>query len=122
MAEALLRARHGDRFEAFSAGTEASSVHPLAIEAMAELGIDLSQQQSKTLEAFDGDRFDYAVTVCDQAREACPFFAGAAQHLHWSLTDPSQAVGSHEERLAVFRAVRDEIARRLAETFGGVRA
>ena len=122
MAEALLRARHGDRFEAFSAGTEASRVHPLAIESMAELGIDVSHQQSTTLDTFGGERFDYAVTVCDQAREACPFFAGAAQQLHWSLPDPSQAEGSHEERLDAFRTVRDEIAVRLAETFGGVRA
>lgn len=122
MAEALLRARHGDRYEAFSAGTEATGLHPLAIEAMSDLGIDISPQRSKALDAFDGERFDHAVTVCDQAREACPFFAGAAQHLHWSLPDPSQAEGSHEERLAAFRAVRDEIARRLAETFGSVRA
>jgi len=119
MAEALLRARLGGRYEAYSAGTEATRVHPLAVAAMAELGVDIAQQQSKTLDAFSGEAFDLAVTVCDQARESCPFVPGARAQLHWSLPDPSQAAGSDDERLAVFRAVRDDIARRIDEAFGG---
>jgi arsenate reductase len=110
MAEGLLRARAGDRFEAFSAGNEATEVRPLAIRAMAELGIDISGQYSKTTTDLGGQRFDYAITVCDDAKEACPYYANAAQQIHWGFDDPSAATGSEDERLAVFRRVRDEIA------------
>ncbi len=115
MAEGLLRARGGDRFQAFSAGNEATEVRPLAIRAMAELGIDISGQRSKTTAELGGARFDYAVTVCDDAKEACPYYANAAQQVHWGFDDPSAATGSEEERLAVFRRVRDEIAASIDE-------
>lgn len=113
MAEGLLTAWGGDRFEAQSAGSEATEVRPLAIQAMAELGIDISRQRSKTTAAFAGEVFDYVVTVCDDAKEACPYFPGAVQRLNWSFDDPSAAVGSDVQRLAVFRRVRDEIADRM---------
>jgi arsenate reductase (thioredoxin) len=110
MAEGMLRAWAGARFEAFSAGTEASEVRPLAIRAMAELGIDISGHASKTVHSFAGQEFDYAITVCDDGRETCPYFPGTGQHLHWSFEDPSAAHGTEDERLAVFRRVRDQIA------------
>jgi arsenate reductase len=113
MAEGLLRQLAGDRFEAHSAGTEATLVRPLAIRAMNEIGVDISGQESKTLERYLGEPFDYVITVCDDANEACPFFPGAKNHLHWSLPDPSAAEGSEEERLAVFRSVRDQIRDRM---------
>ena len=113
MAEGLVTAWGGDRFEAQSAGSEASEVRPLAIQAMAELGIDISDHRSKTTDAFSGQVFDYVVTVCDDAKEACPYFPGAIQRLNWSFDDPSAAAGSEVERLAVFRRVRDQIAVRI---------
>lgn len=113
MAEGFLRARAGDRFEAFSAGNVATEVRPLAITAMAELGIDISGQRSKTTADLGGQRFDYAVTVCDDAKEACPYYANAEQQVHWAFDDPAAATGTDAERLAVFRRVRDEIAARI---------
>ena len=110
MAEGMLRAWAGDRFEAFSAGNVATQVRPLAIRAMAELGIDISAQRSKTVDEYAGQAFDYAITVCDDAKEACPYFPGARKHLNWRFDDPAAAIGSEDERLAVFRRVRDEIA------------
>src|SRR5215218_8024108 len=109
MAEALLRHLGGDRFEPHSAGTEATYVRPLAVRAMDEIGVDISGQESKTLERYLEEPFDYVITVCDDANEACPFFPGARNRLDWSLEDPSRAEGSEEERLAIFRRVRDEI-------------
>lgn len=113
MAEGLLRHLGGERFEAFSAGTEATHVRPLAIRAMAELGIDISGQQSKTLERYLGEPFDEVITVCDTAAEACPIFPGAARLRHWPLEDPSKASGSEAEQLAVYRRVRDELRLRI---------
>ena len=113
MAEGLLRNLAGNRFEVMSAGTEATHVRPLAIRAMDELGIDISGQESKTLERYLGDPFDYVITVCDDANEACPVFPGARRRLHWSFEDPAQATGSEEERLRVFRSLRDEIRERI---------
>jgi len=118
MAEGLLRALAGDRFEAMSAGTEATHVRPLAIRAMRELGVDISGQESKTLDRYLREPFDYVITVCDDANEACPFFPGAANRLHWSFEDPSRAEGSEEERLAVFRSVRDRIRQRIEDDLG----
>lgn len=118
MAEGMLRAWAGDRYHAFSAGAEATEVRPLAIRAMAELGIDISRHTSKTVRSFAGQEFDYAITVCDDGREACPYFAGAAHQVHWSFDDPSAAVGTDDERLATFRRVRDEIAERIREFAG----
>jgi arsenate reductase len=115
MAEGLLRHLAGDRFEATSAGTEATSVRPLAIRAMEEVGIDISAQESKTLDRYLKEPFDYVITVCDDANEACPFFPGAMSRLHWSLPDPSQARGSEEERLVAFRSVRNELRSRIEQ-------
>jgi len=109
MAEGLLRHLAGDRFEVYSAGTEATFVRPLLVRVMAELGIDISKQESKALDRYLGEPFDYVVTVCDDANEACPVFPNAGQRLHWRFEDPSQALGSEEERLEVFRSVRDKI-------------
>src|SRR5262245_5812681 len=109
MAEGFIRALASDRFEVESAGTEASRVHPLAVRAMDEVGIDLRGHASKTLDRFLDDRWDYVITVCDSANERCPLFRGAANRLHWSFDDPSAATGTEEERLAAFRRVRDAI-------------
>ena len=113
MAEGLLRQHGGEQFEVFSAGTEATAVRPLAIEAMAELGIDIAGQESKTLDRYVNEPFDDVITVCDTAAEACPIFPGAQRTRHWSFEDPSKATGSEEERLAVYRRVRDEIRARI---------
>jgi len=113
MAEGLLRHLADDRFEAYSAGTEATHVRPLAIRAMDEIGMDISGQESKTLARYLGEPFDYVITVCDEANEACPFFPGAKRRLHWSLPDPSTAEGTEEQRLTVFRSVRDGLRDRM---------
>jgi arsenate reductase len=113
MAEGLLRELGGDRFEAFSAGTEATRVRPLAVRAMAELGIDISGQASKTLDRYRNEPFDAVITVCDQANDACPVFPGAIQRLHWSFPDPSKSVGTDEQQLEFYRQVRDGIRRRI---------
>jgi len=113
MAEGLLRRLGADRFEAHSAGTEATAVRPLAIKTMAELGIDISKQTSKTLDRYITEPFDYVVTVCDDANESCPVFPNATHRLHWSLPDPSKATGSAEEQLAVYRRVRDDLQARI---------
>lgn len=113
MAEGLLRALGGGRFEVFSAGTEATHIRPLAIRAMAELGIDISGQQSKTLDRYLPEPFDKLITVCDQANETCPVFFGARERLHWSFPDPSKASGTEERQLQVYRQVRDAIRERI---------
>jgi arsenate reductase len=115
MAEGLLRSIAGDRFDVESAGTEATRVHPLAIRAMAELGIDLGGHTSKVVDRFLAEPWDYVITVCDSANEKCPIFPARTTRLHWSFPDPSQATGTEDERLAVFRDVRDRIAQRLRE-------
>lgn len=115
MAEGFLRAMAGDRFEAQSAGTEKTSVNPLAIRVMAERGIDLRGHASKVYDGLMQERWDYLVTVCDDANERCPFVPGSVKRLHWSFEDPSRARGTEEERLRVFRRVRDQIEQRLAE-------
>ena len=113
MAEGMLRAWGGDRFEAFSAGTEATSVRPEAIAAMSEIGIDISRQASKTLEPFLGESFTWLITVCDQARESCPALPGVAQQAHWSIDDPSAVQGTDEERIEAFRQARDVLRGRI---------
>lgn len=113
MAEGLLRALGGDQFETYSAGTEATLVRPLAVRAMAEIGIDISGQKSKTLDRYLGEPFEAVITVCDDANEACPVFFGARRRLHWSLPDPSRASGTEEEQLAVYRQVREDLRRRI---------
>ena len=109
MAEGLLRARGGSRYEAFSAGTEATKVRPEALQVMAELGIDISDQRSKRIDRYLGDAFDWVITVCDRARESCPVFPGATQRLHLDFDDPAAVDGADEVRLAAFRRIRDEI-------------
>ena len=113
MAEGLLRHMAADRLDVESAGTEATRVHPLAVRAMSEVGIDLGGHTSKTLDRFLAERWDYVITVCDSANERCPVFAGATHRLHWSFDDPSAATGSEDERLNVFRRIRDQISAQL---------
>ena len=109
MAEGLLRHLTGNRLEAYSAGIEATHVRSQALRVMGELGIDISGQESKTLDRYLGEPFDYVTTVCDDAKKACPFFPGAAQRLHWSLPDPAAAERTEDERLEVFWSVRDRL-------------
>jgi len=115
MAEGFIRALASDRLEVESAGTEATRVHPLAVRAMDEVGIDLRAHTSKTLDRFLDDKWDYVITVCDSANERCPPFPGATARLHWSFDDPSAATGAEEERLAAFRRVRDQIRAQLGQ-------
>lgn len=114
MAEGLLRALAGDRFEAGSAGTEKTAVNPLAIRAMAEKNIDISHHTSKRYEDVIPPPWDYLITVCDDANERCPHVPGSVKRLHWSFEDPSRATGDETKRLEVFRQVRDQIYDRLA--------
>lgn len=113
MAEGYLRHVAGDQFEPLSAGIEPKGLNPLAVEAMNEIGIDISHQKSKDVVSFLGQYVPYIVTVCDNARERCPIFPRTYKFLHWGFDDPAAAVGSHDEKLAVFRRVRDEIAHRI---------
>jgi arsenate reductase len=111
MAEGLLRAMAGDRFEVHSAGTEATVVRPEAIAAMAEIGIDIGGQASKTLERYLHADIGWLITVCDQAREACPVLPGIRHQLHWSIEDPAAVTG--DGRMEAFRAARDELRARI---------
>lgn len=113
MAEGFLDALGGGRFDVESAGTEATRVHPLAIRAMRDAGIDIAQHESKTVERFLADHFELVITVCDDAAEACPVFPNAVERRHWSFADPSKADGPEAERYAAFVAVRDAIRRRI---------
>lgn len=114
MAEGLLRHLGGNAYEVHSAGSHPNGyVSPLAIEAMREIGIDISEHRSKPVSEFAGRRFDTVITVCDSAAELCPVFPGSPRRIHWSIWDPGAATGSHEEKLAAFRRVRDDLASRL---------
>ena len=113
MGEGLFRAEGGGDFDVFSAGTKPTSVRPEAVAAMKEAGIDISGQRSKSVDELTGQSFDYVVTVCDNARDNCPVFPGAAARLHWSIEDPAGLTGSEEERLDAFRHARDEIRERV---------
>ena len=115
MAEGLLRDIAGDRFDAFSAGTRPVGLNPDATQAMQELGIDISGQRSKLVDEFAGQHFDFVITVCDSARQVCPVFPATTVRLHWDLEDPAAARGSDEERMGVFRTIRDKIATRVRE-------
>ncbi|HZR29447.1 MAG TPA: arsenate reductase ArsC [Terriglobales bacterium] len=117
MAEGFLRHFAGEDFEALSAGTNPGRLNPLAVQAMAELGIDISRQFSKNVTQFLGAPIQHVVTVCDNARETCPVFPGAARFLHWSFPDPAAAQGTQEEKLAVFREIRDQIETRIKQEF-----
>jgi arsenate reductase len=113
MADALLRRRAGDTFDVESAGLVARVVHPLTVRALGEVGIDWTAAESTPMSAVLDRSFDVVVTVCDEAREACPVFAGASRMVHWSFDDPAAAVGTDQQRLAAFRRVRDEIDARI---------
>lgn len=110
MAEGWLRHLAGSRFEVISAGMHSVGVNPRAIHVMAEIGIDLSLHRSKRVDEFLGRHLDYVITVCDRAKEACPTVPRRAKVVHWSFDDPAEAQGSDDDRIKVFRRVRDEIA------------
>lgn len=116
MAEGLVNALYGDRFEAVSGGTEATRVHPAAIKAMAEIGIDISGHFSKSIDVFDGRRFDHIVMVCDDKQADCPFFPGGKDYIHHAFDDPAACEGTDEEVLACFRKTRDDIKAWIEET------
>ena len=113
MAEGLLRQDGGDAFVVESAGLEPSFVRPEAIEAMREIGIDISGQHSKSLDKFIGQPFDYVITVCDNANQNCPIFSGAKRRIHWGVEDPASVGGTEETRLKAFRIARDDLRKRL---------
>ncbi len=117
MAEALLKYLYGDRYDVYSAGTSPTSVNEYAVRVMAEMGIDISKNRSKGVDEFREMEFDYVVTVCDDARESCPFFPGK-QQIHRSFHDPTLAKGGEMEILNAFRKVRDEIKSWIVEKFG----
>ena len=117
MAEGIINHFFRDKIAAFSAGTEASYVHPTAIEVMKEISIDISRHQSKNLTAFDGQSFDYVITLCGSANEACPLYIGATKKTHIGFDDPAKARGIKEEILKEFRRVRDEIKEKLTVFF-----
>lgn len=119
MAEGALRSIAEDRFEAASAGTTPTRINPTAVRVMAEVRIDISEQRSKSVVEMMGEQFDFVITVCDRAQEACPVFPGNATRLHWSFDDPAIAKGSEEARLLVFRRVRDEIVSRIEQFVAG---
>lgn len=120
MAEALLRHLAGDAVEVASAGTQPSIVHPLAVRAMAERGVDISAQRSKHLDEMTDRAFDWVITVCDNAAESCPVFPGATRRLHWSFPDPAAAEGDEDQRLDAFRRVRDALEERFRIWWMGV--
>lgn len=118
MAEGLVNKLYGTTHEAYSAGTKPTVVNPYAITVMAEIDIDISQHRAKSIEGFRDTTFDYVVTVCDNARETCPFFPGAKKYLHKGFTDPSAVNGSSTVALATFRKLRNEIETYIKEIFG----
>ena len=120
MAEGLINHYLGDRFQAFSAGTEATRVNPLAAKVLSELGIDISSYHSKTLDQFSGQHFDHVITLCGDANEKCPLFFGGTQRQHIGFDDPSRLKGTDEEVLPEYRRVRDEILQKLTNYLTGV--
>ncbi len=120
MAEALWKELGKGEWESFSAGSKPSGyVHPLAVKAMTEIGADISSYQSKSLEQYQNDTFDLVVTVCDNAKESCPFFTGAKETIHTPFDDPADAEGAEEEQMIVFRRVRDEIKQNIQDYLNG---
>lgn len=115
MAEGLINHDLTGKVQAFSAGTEPASVHPLAIAAMKEVGIDISRHRSKSIDEFVEEKFDFVITLCDHAAESCPIFFGGVQRIHMGFPNPAAVSGSQEERLAAFRKVRDQIRTQLVE-------
>ncbi|TGU70511.1 arsenate reductase ArsC [Geomonas terrae] len=121
MAEGLANHFLEDEVEAFSAGTEATRVNPLAAKVLTEIGIDISGQYSKTVDEFEGQSFDHVITLCGDANDKCPLFIGGVTRTHYGFDDPSRIQGSEEEVLPQFRRVRDEIKNWIMETFGGTK-
>jgi arsenate reductase len=113
MGEALLRAKGGDAFEVHSAGTEPKGVNPLTLRVLAEAGLDAPWARSKSVTEYLGQRFDYVITVCDEARQVCPVFPGVHESLHWGYEDPAAAEGTEDERIAVFRKVFTQMGERI---------
>ncbi len=113
MAEGMLRHYGKDKFEVFSAGLEPSYVHPLAIRTMAESGIDITNQRSKTVNEFLEEDFSYVITVCDSAKELCPVFPGRYNAIHWSIEDPASAEGTEKERMKDFRRARQDVLEKI---------
>ncbi|MGA2077371.1 MAG: arsenate reductase ArsC [Terriglobia bacterium] len=113
MAEGLLRHDAGDACEVSSAGTKPTHVRPEAIAVMREVGIDISGHRSKSVDEFEGQNFDYVITVCDNAKQSCPVFPAKTKRIHWSIEDPAAVQGSEDERLTAFRRARDELRARL---------
>lgn len=118
IAEGLLRSMYGDKYETFSAGTEVTKVNPYVFKSMAEIGVDLSSHTSKHLNQFLNEQFDYVVTVCDNAKEACPYFPNAKTRIHKSFPDPSKFRGAEEEILSGVATVREEIRSWIKDAFG----
>jgi len=115
MAEGLMNHLSHGQWKVQSAGVFPSNVHPLAIRVMGEIGIDISQQTSKSIDPLVKKKFDYVITLCDDAAQSCPNFPGAGIRLHWPFEDPAAAIGTLEEKLMVFRKVRDEIKTKMEE-------
>ena len=117
MAEGMMNAFYGDRYTAYSAGTSPSAVNPHALKALAEIDVDISKNRSKGVPVFAGKKFDYVVTVCDSAKEQCPFFPGSKKYLHASFDNPSEFRGTEKEVMANFRRIRDGIREWMKDTF-----
>jgi arsenate reductase (thioredoxin) len=115
MAEGFLRHLGGDKFEVFSAGVKPTQVNPLTIKVMAEMGVDISSYRSKSVKEFIGQKFDYVITVCDNAKQTCPMFPGNSQKIHWNLDDPAEIEGAEEKKLIIFKKVRDQIRENISK-------
>jgi arsenate reductase (thioredoxin) len=118
MAEAILNKLYGDRYTAFSAGTDPTQIDPLVVLVMREIGLDVSHYRSKGLNVFRDYNPDYVVTVCDQAKESCPYFPGGILHIHRSFSDPSEFKGKQEDVIQEYRRIRDEIKKWIEKEFG----
>lgn len=120
MAEGLLRHFYGDKYEVYSAGINPTEINKHAIVVMNEIGIDISKQTSKSINEFTDKSFDVIITVCDNAKESCPFFPGQAERIHWSFIDPAEATGTLTEVLEKFRNIRDQIKSSITDTFANL--
>ncbi len=120
MAEGFLKRFAGEKYEAESAGVDPTKINPLSIKVMNEEGIDISGQSSKSADEFIGQKFDYVITVCENAKQTCPVFPGEYKNIHWDLEDPAEAKGGEEERLAVFRKIRDQIKDNVSKFIRGI--
>ena len=117
MAEGLFRHYHGEKYNVYSAGSDPLGVHPISVMIMAEIGIDISKHKSKSLKEFEGQEMDYVVTVCGNSQDACPFFASGKKYFHQSFEDPSAFIGTEEEKIERFRAVRDDLKKWLEQFY-----